>query len=262
MGAMSSRWLDSAQGDELKWYINDFAQLHARVLSLALEIANPLLASAISSSPFATNGIDKEKSKENDDEVAKEGTQIHAGKLSEEAAVYLGHLTSYVLRTVRYRVAPPMALRIDPAIDPTVAFAPIDLTPITEGLRQRVEKYQRRLIQDRIRYGERVHGDGYGEEIRGESLISRSAHAYTGESLLELILSDGLYRTREGSASGIIARNEQQGEENERELLLWSTLLPSVLFPTKIDVMLYVVKLQGSYDPLGKIIIQEPMLIK
>jgi hypothetical protein len=39
--------------------------------------------------------------------------QLHAGRISEEAGVYLAHLTSYVLQTVRYRVTQPMALRID-----------------------------------------------------------------------------------------------------------------------------------------------------
>ena len=38
---------------------------------------------------------------------------MHSGRISEQAAVYLGHLTSYVLQTVRYRVSPPIALRID-----------------------------------------------------------------------------------------------------------------------------------------------------
>ena len=39
--------------------------------------------------------------------------QLHAGRISEEAGVYLAHLTSYVLQTVRYRLTQPMALRID-----------------------------------------------------------------------------------------------------------------------------------------------------
>ena len=38
---------------------------------------------------------------------------MHSGRISEQAAVYLGHLTSYVLQTVRYRISPPIALRID-----------------------------------------------------------------------------------------------------------------------------------------------------
>ena len=39
--------------------------------------------------------------------------QVHAGRLSEQAAVYLAHLTSYALQSARYRVTPPIALRLD-----------------------------------------------------------------------------------------------------------------------------------------------------
>ena len=40
-------------------------------------------------------------------------SQVHSGRISEQTAVYLSHLTSYVLQTIRYRVSPPIALRID-----------------------------------------------------------------------------------------------------------------------------------------------------
>jgi len=257
MGAMSTRWLGSPQADEVKWYLGDFAHLHARLLLEALEISNPLLASAVFT-PIPTAA--KKKSKDagpppehdRDRTVPSEGTQVHAGKLSEEAAVYLGHLTSYVQRAARYRVAPPMALRLDPAVDPASALAaPAPLTPITAALRSRVEMYQRRLTRDRIRYGERVHGD-YEDGVRAENEISRFAHAYTGESMLELILSESMYGGHGGPGGGTEARREHEADEVERSLPLWASLLPSVLFPTKVDVVLYVVKLQSTYEPLAR----------
>ena len=254
MGAMSTRWLESPQADEVKWYLGDFAQLHARLLLEALEISNPLLASAVFTPTPAAAAKKKNKDAHQDRErpVQSEGTQIHAGKLSEEAAVYLGHLTSYVQRAARYRVAPPLALRLDPAVDPASALAaPAPLTPITAALRLRVEMYQRRLTRDRIRYSERVHGD-YEEGFRAENEISRFAHAYTGESMLELILSENMYGMHGGPGGAAEARREHEAEEVARSLPLWQSLLPSVLFPTKIDVVLYVVKLQSAYEPLAR----------
>ena len=55
---------------------------------------------------------------------------MHSGRISEQAAVYLGHLTSYVLQTVRYRVSPPIALRIDR----------------TEGLSDKIELFKQVMI--------------------------------------------------------------------------------------------------------------------
>lgn len=213
---MSSFWSESAIGDDLKINLNDFSALQSRVLEESLEISNPLLSSRSS--------------------------QIHAGKLSEAAAVYLGHLTSYVLRTVRYRITPPLALRIDlskgfheshHADHREGGISISSLTPITDSLWQRIEDGHNDILPDNL---------------------GKMAHVYTGESLLEIVLSDHAYKYSNGqhTINGASVRGEHQTVKEVQSLPIWNFLLPSVVFPSKIDIVIYIVSLQSSYDPLGK----------
>lgn len=169
---MTSFWSESVTGDDLKVYLNDFSALQSRVIEESLEISNPLLSS--------------------------QSSQIHAGKISEIAVVYLGHLTSYVLRTVRYRITPPIALRIDlskgfheshHADHQEGGISISSLTPITDSLRQRIEYGYNDLFPDNL---------------------GKMAHVYTGESLLEIVLSDHAYKHSNSQhvINGAVTRGE------------------------------------------------------
>jgi hypothetical protein len=172
-------------------------------------------------------------------------SQLHAGRVSEQAGVYLGHLTGYVLRAVRYLVTPPLSLRIDPrmgyhegtyadwresSLVEATELAPLTTSSSSSGVNT--------VAGDSGRRGASVHA---------------AAHAYEGESLYELTNAylNYLYSNDPAAYSTNHVRR-LMARQWERELAVWDTLLPAVLFPSKIDVVVYLVKLQNTYEPLGE----------
>ena len=152
-------------------------------------------------------------------DVLVDDAHLHAGQASEKAVLYLGYLASSVLRTARLIVSPPLALHLNAHLA-TIAL-PHASTLAAEARR----------------------GGGIGGGLAGKSSssdrhkveVARASVARNGESLLEMV--------RGGSAAEVDV--SAAGEEK-----YWPALLPPLLFPNKIEVVIYVVRLQKKYDPL------------
>jgi hypothetical protein len=209
---MASKWLSSPSVEDVKDYITDATSMHSMLLEVALEASNPLLE--------ASSG------------------QLHSGRATEQVTVYLGHLTGFILRAVRYLVTPPLALRIDPkkgyhegSYSDWRDSSLVEATEFVPSLEVALEMTD--------------------EEQRIDAKLFGSSHAYNGETLFELTSADLNYysRHRRDRITNLARRLVEM--QWDRELAVWNTLLPAVLFPTKINVVVYVIKLHNSYEPLG-----------
>lgn len=47
--------------------------------------------------------------------------------------------------------------------------------------------------------------------------------------------------------------------DEKSSLPVWRSLLPSILYPAKIDVVIYLVKLQSTYEPTGASLSTSPL---
>jgi hypothetical protein len=180
---------------DLKEYIKESATIMLKTLNEALE----------SSSVFS------------------KGSQVHVGTVSEEAVVYLGYLTSFMLNVARHAITPPMHL----------------------------------IEYDKFEGIDQAHNQLHAEDSSFASVLQqvvdsgRPAAVYSGESLFQLA------RTAESAWRDVQRKIESKcGSSGHalmpvKDLMLWALTKPQIVIPTRLDVTIYVVVAQGSYRPLG-----------
>lgn len=154
----------------------------------------------------------------------------HSGVVTHDAAIFLGYLGSLTLDAVRSVVGAPLRLHLDAfnAQLPSFAYSTGIRSPVVVGL-DGVEK------------------------------MAKLSRAWSGESLLDYVRGAETRdrRTYGNLAGGVLGYDPMESLSGKSadplpngESALWMHTLPPILFPTKIDVLLYVVQLQSTYLPL------------
>ena len=177
----------------------------------------------------------------------------HAGLVSHDAAIYLGYMGALLQQASRFVLSPPLALHLD-AYHPDL---PMPRTaPRTEST----------IPSKASSSSERESGDGRpGPPSRLAAItadVSALSHAHSGDSLLDYVRSADHAAMDVGPAQAekealdgpdpVAVDSLEAAAQADDELKLWGLLMPPMLFPVKIEVKVYVVQIQQSYDPLMK----------
>lgn len=222
--------------DELSDFLGDMAWLHMRILYEVLDASNAF---------FDTS-------------------YLHADKISEQTTMYLGYLASFVLKTARFTLSPPMLLKVDPHAQHRVGGSLQLHSQAASAAPQSLSKSQAGASTPST------------QSIPSPSK-KRSGKPYKGEqTLLDFVsgsgkdLIDESWRYQEGAVGAAAASDSKQGFEStavadvqgqllapamqqrfDAEMRTWLSLLPLTAFAPKLDIVIYVVKAQKTYLPLG-----------
>lgn len=143
------------------------------------------------------------------------------GVVSEGATVYLGHTLARVLELSEQLTAPPVGVHLDPH-SPDLPL-PGDATLVSED-------------------GHRLSGAGK-RGSKGHSAVEREEEL----SLHQVGLADYV-GSRVGSHAAVGDSSSGSGID---DYSLVTRTLPPLSFPQRIDVAVYVVRLQSTYDPIS-----------
>lgn len=212
VAAYETQMQSGGDGDPL--LVRETREAHLRTLANVLQASNVLV-----DTPHALSGL-----------------------VSRDAAVFLGYLGALLLQTSRFVLSPPLAMHLDayhsdlpmPRVQPRAAA--------TTGF----------AIPSKPAAGA-AGGHRHLAAITPD--VAALSHAHSGDSLLDYVRSADYEAGADGEGVGEgegagMEKSVEAAARQEDELALWGLLWPPMLFPAKIEVKVYVVRAQQSYEPL------------
>ena len=201
--------------DDFADAIKDLSWFHARTLYQVLDSSNILI----------------------------DTSYLHADKISEQTTVYLGYLSSFILKSVRYNLSPPMMVSADPTLARRQRKSPA----------QAQAQAQQQILAQKSAAAEK---NGIKKPRNSETLLE-----FVKASGTDFIAS---YETEASiggqNAAAALVQSEEPEElppdearrRKDEELHTWLSLLPQAAFAPRLDIVVYVVRAQSEYEPLGK----------